>query len=180
LPSLFFEDAMSDNAHESHTGPIKTPSQLLWTSFFSFVVPIFVIIGLVYAVTSGDKPSAGADNSELATAIRIQRVGAVVLQAGERKLKDGAEAYASQCAACHATGMLGSPKFGDAAAWGPRITQGYQALINSAMKGKGAMSPQAGGNLSDLEIARAVAHMANAGGAKFEPPAAPAPAEAAK
>ena len=58
-------------SHDSHTGPIKTPAQLLWTSFFSFVVPVFVIIGLVYYVTSAFKPAAGSDTSELATAIRI-------------------------------------------------------------------------------------------------------------
>jgi hypothetical protein len=71
---------MSDHAHDSHTGPIKTPAQLLWTSFFSFVGPIFIIIGLVYYVTSGDKPAAGAVDPELATAQRIQRVGTVELR----------------------------------------------------------------------------------------------------
>lgn len=167
---------MSDHAHDSHTGPIKTPSQLLWTSFFSFVVPVFIIIGLVYVVTSGDKPSAGADNSELATAIRIQRVGTVELKAGDRKLREGAEAYAAQCAACHASGLVGAPKFGDADAWSKRLGGGFEALVASAMKGKGAMGPQAGGDLSDLEIARAVAHLANAGGGKFTEPAAPAAA----
>lgn len=165
---------MSDHAHESHTGPVKTPSQLLWTSFFFFVATIFIIIGLVFAVTSQDKPSAGADNSELATAIRIQRVGSVELKAGDRKLRDGAESYAAQCAACHATGLVGAPKFGDAEAWGKRIGAGLESLLGSALKGKGAMGPQAGGDLSDLEIARAVVHMANAGGAKFAEPPAPA------
>ena len=55
---------MSDHAHDSHTGPIKTPAQLLWTSFFSFVAPVFVIIGLVYYVTSDNKPAAGAGERE--------------------------------------------------------------------------------------------------------------------
>lgn len=155
-----------------HTGPIKSPLQLLWTSFFAFVVPVFVIIGMVYYVTSANKLAAGVDTSELATAVRIQRVGAVELQAGEKKLRNGAEAYVAQCSACHASGMLGAPKFGDAAAWGPRITKGFDALLESAMKGKGAMGPQAGASLSDLEVARALAHMANAGGAKFAEPAA--------
>ncbi|MEY4978944.1 MAG: hypothetical protein RLZZ352_1214 [Pseudomonadota bacterium] len=170
---------MSD--HDSHTGPIKTPAQLLWTSFFSFVVPIFIIIGLVYFVTSGDKPAAGAVDTELATAMRIQRVGSVQLRDANRPLQSGEAVFKAQCAACHATGLAGSPKFGDAGAWGSRISQGYEALLNSALKGKGAMGAQAGGAFSDLEIGRAVVHMANAGGAKFaEPaaPAAPAPAEA--
>ena len=167
---------MSD--HDSHTGPIKTPTQLLWTSFFSFVVPIFIIIGLVYFVTSGDKPAAGAVDTELATAMRIQRVGSVQLRDANRPLQSGEAVFKAQCSACHATGLAGAPKFGDAGAWGPRISQGYEALLNSALKGKGAMGAQAGGAFSDLEIGRAVVHMANAGGAKFAEPAAPAPAEA--
>jgi len=48
--------------------------------------------------------------------------------------------------------------------------------VNSALKGKGAMAPQGGGDHSDVEIARAVVHMANAAGAKFEEPKAPAAA----
>ncbi|MCJ7799176.1 MAG: cytochrome c5 family protein, partial [Polaromonas sp.] len=65
-------------AHEeAHTGPIKTPQQLLAAVFFSFVVPIFAIIGLVYYVTSANKPSAGVDNSERAVAQRIQKIGMI-------------------------------------------------------------------------------------------------------
>ena len=172
---------MSDHAHDSHTGPIKTPAQLLWTSFFSFVVPVFVIIGLVYYVTSGEKPAAGAVDPELATAQRIQKVGSVVLQAssGPRALATGEQVYNAQCAACHATGAAGAPKFGDAGAWGPRLGQGYEGLLNSALKGKNAMAAQSGGAHSDYEIGRAVVYMANAAGGKLEEPAAPAGAAAA-
>jgi len=46
----------------------------------------------------------------------------------------------------------------------------------SALKGKGAMGAQSGGDFDDFEIARAVVHMANAGGAKFADPVKPAPA----
>jgi cytochrome c5 len=167
---------MSDNAHDSHTGPIKTPSQLLWTSFFAFVAPVFIIIGLVFYVTAGNKPSAGADTSELATAVRIQRVGSVELQTGERKLRTGDQAYVAQCAACHAGGLVGAPKFGDAAAWAARVGTGYNALLKSALKGKGAMGPQSGGSLTDFEVARALVHMVNASGGKFAEPEAPAAA----
>ena len=165
---------MSDHEHDSHTGPIKTPAQLLWTSFFSFVAPIFIIIGLVYFVTSGNKPAAGAVDPELAKAIRIARVGSVELRDANRPLASGADVYTAQCAACHAAGLVGAPKFGDAAAWGPRIGQGYDLLLTHALQGKGAMAAQGGGAFSDIEIGRAVVHMANAGGAKFAEPAAPA------
>ena len=156
---------MSDNAHDTHTGPIKTPSQLLWTSFFAFVAPIFIIIGLVYVVVSGNKPAAGAVDVEQATAMRIQRVGTVELRDANRPLQAGADVYKAQCAACHDAGLVGAPKFGVAAEWAPRLGQGYDALVQSALKGKGAMGAQGGGAFEDLEIARAVAHLANAGGA---------------
>jgi cytochrome c5 len=173
-------DSSTATAHdEDHTGPIKNPKQLLVAVFFSFVVPIFIIIGLVYSVTTGNKPAAGAVNTERATAERIQKVGAVEIRNANREMKTGEDAYKGQCAACHAIGAAGSPKFGDATAWGPRIKTGYEALVNSALKGKGAMGAQGGGDLSDYEIGRAVVYMANNGGAKFAEPAKPEP-EAAK
>ncbi len=36
--------------HEEHTGPIKTPKQLMWAAIAAFVVPVFVIIGIVMVV----------------------------------------------------------------------------------------------------------------------------------
>lgn len=176
---------MSDNAHDAHTGPIKTPSQLMWTSFFFFVAPIFIIIGLVYFVTSGPKPHAGEVDRELAIAERIHRIGSVELRDANRPLATGEAVYKAQCTACHAAGLLGAPKSGDAAAWGPRLTQGYETLLTHALNGKGAMGAQGGGAYSDIEIGRAVVYMANAAGGKFPVPEAPAaegaaaPAEAA-
>lgn len=166
---------MSD--HDSHTGPIKTPAQLLWTSLFAFVVPVFIIIGLVYFVTAANKPGAGAVDTELAVAQRIEKVGSVEIRDANRPLEAGATVYKAQCAACHEAGLAGAPKFGDAGAWAARIATGYEALLNSALKGKGAMGAQGGGAFRDAEIGRAVVHMANAAGAKFAEPqmAAPAP-----
>lgn len=174
---------MSDNstAHvhdEDHTGPIKNPKQLLLAVAYSFILPVFIIIGLVYFVTSGNKPAAGSVDPERAIAERIQKVGSVEIRDANRVLKTGEQAFLAQCAACHVSGAAGAPKVGDAAAWGPRIKTGFDALWNSALKGKGAMGAQAGGDLADLEIARAVVHMANKGGASFEEPKAPAAAAA--
>lgn len=163
-----------------HTGPIKTPAQLLQAAFFAFIVPIFVIIGLVYYVTSDNKAGAGAVNVEKATAERIQKVGMVEIRDANREARTGEQVFQAQCGACHTSGAAGSPKLGDAAAWAPRIASGFSTLLNSALKGKNAMGPQGGGDSSDFEIARAVVYMANAGGAKFAEPKQPAPAEAAK
>ena len=168
---------MSDNSHdqhEAHTGPVKTPKQMLLLSLASFIIPVFIIIGLVFYVTSANKPAAGAVDTEKATAQRIQKIGMVEIRDANRPLKSGEEVYKAQCAACHAIGAAGAPKFADAGAWGPRIKQGLETLVNSALKGKGAMGAQGGGDFNDVEIARAVAFLANNAGGKFEEPKAPA------
>ncbi len=171
---------MSDNSHEEdHTGPIKTPKQLLVTVFFSFVAPVIVIIGLVYFVVSENKPAAGTVNMERSIEQRIQKVGAVEIRDANRELKSGEEVFKVQCTACHTSGAAGAPKVGDAGAWAPRIATGLDALVTSALKGKNAMAAQGGGDFEDLEIARAVVYLANAGGAKFEAPKAPAAAASA-
>lgn len=86
--------------------------------------------------------------------------------------RTGEQIVTNVCAGCHASGALNSPKIGDAAAWGPRIAQGFEALTKSAIAGKNGMPPKGGGgDLTDKEVARAVAYIANKSGAKFtEPP----------
>lgn len=172
-----------DTAHEpNHEGPIKTPKQLILAVLASFIVPIVGIVLLANYVDFGAKPGAGSDAmSEQAVALRLQPVGRVTL--GEAlvpgALRSGEQVYTAQCSACHGAGLAGAPKFGDEAAWAPRIKTGFDALVHSALKGKGAMSPQGGGEFSDFEIGRAVVYMANKGGAKFSEPAAPAAAASA-
>jgi cytochrome c5 len=165
---------MSDQHEEAHTGPVKTPKPFLTVVVLSFIVPIFVIIGLVNYVGTQHKPAAGADNSGEAVAARLQKVGAVQVKDANRAPKAGEEVFKAQCGACHLSGAAGAPKLGDTAAWAPRIKTGYAALLNSALKGKNAMGPQGGGDHDDFEIGRAVVYMANAAGAKFPEPTAPA------
>ncbi len=168
------EDDHEGDHEIAHTGPIKTPQQLLAAVFFSFVVPIFAIIGLVYYVTTQNVPAAGAVDSGQALAKRIQKVGAVEIRDANRPLKSGEEVYKAQCVACHAAGAAGAPKFGDEAAWAPRLKTGFEALWNSSLKGKGAMGAQGGGDFQDVEIGRAVVYLTSAAGGKFAEPAAPA------
>ena len=175
---------MSDDAQHDlpHEGPIKTPKQLLWAIAFSFLVPIFGIVLLVSYVGSHFKPADGTDALKAeAVSKRIQPVGMVEIKdlSDPAALKAGDQVYAAQCAACHATGAANAPKFGDAAAWGPRIKGGYELLLASALKGKGNMAAQGGGDFTDLEIGRAVVYMANQGGAKLDEPKAAAVAASA-
>lgn len=172
----------SEHEDEAHEGPVKTVKQLIAAVVFAFIIPIVVIVLLVSYVGSQPQPGAGSDGlGPEATARRIQPVASVEVkdESDVASLKNGEQVYTAQCSACHATGLAGAPKFGDAAAWAARIAQGYDTLLTSALKGKGAMGPQGGGDFSDYEIARAVVHMANKGGASFPEPKAPAAAASA-
>jgi cytochrome c5 len=175
------------NAHQDdhdlpHEGPIKTPKQLIWAVALSFIVPILLIVLLANYVTAQNKPAAGSDAmGEQAVAARLQKIGAVEIKdvSDPASMKTGAQVYAAQCTACHAAGVANAPKLGDAAAWAPRIKTGYEALLTSSLKGKGAMGAQGGGDFSDYEIGRAVVYMANQSGGNLPEPKLAAPAAAA-
>jgi cytochrome c5 len=184
---------MSDVAHteEAHTGPIKNPKQLLLAVFFSFVAPILIIVGLVAYVVSAYQPSSSAEGESMSLygvsqdardrdiAQRLKRVGTVEIRDANRELATGETVFKAQCVACHGSpGIPGAPHLGDAAAWAARIGQGYATLLEHALKGKGAMPAQGGGDFEDVEIGRAVAYLANSGGAKFPMPDRPAAAAA--
>lgn len=190
---------MSDAQHHHeqdgpHEGPIKTPKQLILAVAFAFVVPIVVIILLVMFVAADKQPGAGSDGmTAKAVAERLRPVGMVEVKdlSDPSALKSGEQVYAAVCVACHTPGTLNAPKIGDNAAWAPRLAQGYDTLLASALKGKGAMPAQGGGDHTDLEIGRAVVYLANKSGGKLAEPkvgaqpatagatATPAPATAA-
>jgi cytochrome c5 len=162
--------AHHDNS--SHEKKKSTLEILVWV-LFAIVLPFFIIVSVLsMALPAKNTVPYPASHPE-ATAQRIQKVGAIELQAANRELKSGEEVYNAQCGACHTAGAAGAPKFKDAGAWGARITKGYDALLTSALKGKGAMGAQGGGAFDDVEIGRAVVHMANAAGAKFAEPKKP-------
>jgi cytochrome c5 len=174
---------MSD-AHNEHESAIRTPKQLIVAIVAAFLVPIICIVLLVQYVTSNKQVGAGSEaQTPEAVSARIHPVaddGFTLKDVNAPKqLQTGEAVYTSTCSACHATGAAGSPKFGDASAWAPRIAQGYDTLLAHALKGIRAM-PAKGGNpdLDDVEVARAVVYMANKSGAKFSEPAAPAAAKA--
>ena len=149
------------NTHDQHSSFIKTPQQLIVVVLASFLVPIFGIVLLVQLVTStpGADPNAMTPES---VAARIQPVGRVEFGAagGAAGARSGEEIVKSVCATCHQTGVANAPKPGDKAAWAPRLQQGTDALVQSVIKGKGAMPPKAGNPaLTDAEIRAAIDFM---------------------
>jgi cytochrome c5 len=78
----------------------------------------------------------------------------------------GKKLYEASCQVCHGAGVAGAPKFGDKAAWAPRIKQGNATLYDHAIKGfqgKAGMMPAKGGSTaSDDDVKAAVDYMAAA------------------
>jgi cytochrome c5 len=176
---------MSQNEHDAgHESPIKTPQQLITVVALAFLVPILIIVLLsqFFAnIRSVDKDSPAMAYD--AVAKRLKPVGdlafADAVADAAKGPRSGEEIYKVVCAACHASGAAGAPKFGDKGGWSARLAKGQKALVASAIKGLNAMPPRGGGaDLSDLEVERVVVYLANQAGATFKEPAVQAPAKA--
>lgn len=169
---------------EEHQSAIKTPKQLIIVIALSFIVPIAIIVLLVSLVTSGAQSGAGSRAlSQEAIDARIAPVAQFELVDANapRVFQTGEAVYKTVCAACHAAGVAGAPKFGDVGGWAAHIASGLEEMVRIAIHGKGAMPPKGGAaNLSDLEVARAVVYMANNAGGNFAEPAEPAAEGAAE
>ena len=168
-----------DNTHDQHESFIKTPQQLVVVILLAFLVPIIGIILVVQLVLSRPGADPNALTPEAVNA-RIQPVARVEL--GAPSAAPGARAAAdivkNTCAACHQTGAANAPKLGNAEEWAPRIKTGINAMVQSVIKGKGAMPPKAGDpSLTEGEVHNAVVLMANQAGAKFKEKPAAAPTQ---
>jgi cytochrome c5 len=98
---------------------------------------------------------AGQDNAALA-APAAAPVAAVDL--------DGEAVFNQACVACHGAGVAGAPKFGDKAAWAPRIAQGIDTLHQHALhgfQGKSGFMPPKGGraDFTDKSVMNGVDYM---------------------
>ncbi|MBI0427183.1 c-type cytochrome [Psychrobacter sp. NG27] len=76
--------------------------------------------------------------------------------------RDGKAVYNAVCHTCHAAGLLGSPVFADAGAWGPRIAKGTDTLYTHAINGFNAMPAKGGADIPDEEVQNAVDYMVEA------------------
>ncbi|RUO30994.1 cytochrome C [Aliidiomarina sedimenti] len=108
------------------------------------------------------------DMSEDSIAERIKPAGQVRMagessaaqSAGSSEPRSGEEVYNQACSACHAGGVLGAPKKGNAGDWEERIAKGMDVLLDHSINGFNAMPPRGGcGACSDEEIEAAVEHM---------------------
>jgi cytochrome c5 len=115
----------------------------------------------------GAKEDAPPVPSEVEAEIaeRIAPPGEVIaqgatVQASSGGARSGEEIYQTKCSVCHASGAAGAPKFGDAAAWEPRIGKGMDTLYTNAINGFLGMPPKGlCMDCSDAEIKGTVDYM---------------------
>ncbi|WP_298834163.1 c(7)-type cytochrome triheme domain-containing protein [uncultured Piscinibacter sp.] len=108
--------------------------------------------------------------------------GALFLSAVDSFAQTGGKAiYESACIGCHGSGVLGAPKLGEAAAWGPRAKAagGIDGLVKSATAGTAKGMPPKGGRaeLSAAQLKETIEYMMSGG--KTATVAAAKPAEKA-
>src|SRR5512147_1091461 len=74
--------------------------------------------------------------------------------------RSGEQIVKAQCVKCHGTGLNGAPKIDDRAAWAPRMRQGLDATVRSAIRGHGKMPARGGmADLTDAELRAAISYM---------------------
>jgi cytochrome c5 len=90
----------------------------------------------------------------------LAAVAALMLPIAANAERTGEELYNGKCVVCHASGIAGAPKLGDAAAWAPRAAKGADALLVTAKTGINAMPPMGTCmDCTDTELAAAIDHM---------------------
>lgn len=132
--------------------PAKTPAATAPAPNASPSVPVGQSNARVDAKPS-DQPQALAEVKKPGASTETKQPTA----AGKDR---GQAIYTANCAVCHASGVAGAPKFGDKAAWAPRIKEGNAAMHRTAIKGIRAMPPKGGNaSLSDEEVKAAVDYL---------------------
>jgi cytochrome c5 len=72
----------------------------------------------------------------------------------------GKAVFTGKCMVCHGEVLSGAPQYGDYEAWGARIAQGTDTLVQHALNGHGDMPAKGGlSTLSDEEVEAAVAYV---------------------
>ena len=125
---------------------------------------------LLWGCGSSDEALELTANQEQQVAERIAPEGHVSMagqvasvsssSASAGAARSGSDIYASNCIACHSSGVAGAPILGDVAAWTARLTKGVETVYTNAINGIGAM-PARGTcmDCSDDEVIAAIDHI---------------------
>jgi cytochrome c5 len=122
--------------------------------------------GLRAMPAHGGKPDLGDLEIGRAIAYMVNQSGGQWVEPASLKdmaaERSGEQVVRQQCARCHIDGVGGAPKIGDRDAWTPRLKDGLDRAIRTAIRGHGGMPPRGDrADLTDDEIRHAVFYMIN-------------------
>ena len=152
-------------------------------SAIALLAVVYVLVMSLVNTYKKNSLKGEVDNNQLIlTAEKTLKPIGLVAVAGEVVAgaagRDSKVIYDAVCAACHATGVLESPKLGDKAAWEARAANGLEGLLASALNGKGSM-PAKGGDpsITETELKNTILYMTKESGLSLaDASAAAAPA----
>ncbi len=171
----------------NHAPKIDLGSKLMFViSLVAILLTVYVLVNSLINTFQKNMTKGELDSSMKVAAVadNLKPVGsasasdASATSAAPAAARSGKEVYDAVCTACHTAGVAGAPKFGDKAAWEPRVANGLDGLMNTAINGKGAMPPRAGQNVPDNELKAAILYMTKEAGFDLGGAAAAAPAKA--
>lgn len=171
----------------NHAPKIDIGSKLL------FVISLVAILAVVYILVTSliNTYQRNSTKGEISSSYIITNASdnlkpigssatSAAVAAAPVAARSGKEVYSAVCAVCHKAGVAGAPKLDDKAVWEPRVATGLDALMTTAINGKGAM-PARGGNpsVTDEELKATILYMTkeagfNLGGASSTQNKAPA------
>ncbi|MGB1580347.1 MAG: c-type cytochrome [Nevskiales bacterium] len=144
---------------------------ITFSGVLGFLIALAVVIYIIAGVLNDHAMGDGMEPERLARIQeRVQPVGQVNTDPNAKVTMPAVDEGAADmppeqivtevCAGCHASGVLGAPKIGDAGSWSKANAAGLAAMVQNAISGKGAMPPK-GGNpaLTDDQIKAAVENM---------------------
>ena len=135
-------------------------------------MPVFLILPFFFwggeddSITSDKELQASrlAPVGQLTVGAPAPAGGAAVADAAGAAATPGFDAkgeYDKICAACHGSGLMGAPKFGDTAAWQARLDKhgSLDALVKQGIQGLGSMPPKGGAGISDDQFHDVVVYL---------------------
>lgn len=153
----------------------KTQGSALTTFLGGIAILLAVLFLLVKLATSGYFYHSVDESTPSAIETRIMSVGHV--QEGDGTpvgQRTGEQIFKKVCIQCHASDstVANAPRLGNQGDWAPRIAKGFEALLHSGINGFNTGMPARGGasDLTDDEVARAIAYMTNESGGNFSAP----------
>lgn len=163
-----------------------TKTNIRGSAAFTLIGGIVILLAtlfLLIRLASSGYFSDVEETTVQAVTTRIKPAGSITMGDGVPVgMRTGEKIFQKVCAQCHAadSSVANAPKITNNAEWAPRIAQGFDTLFDHALNGFNAM-PAKGGDtsLTDDELKRAIAHMTNQSGGKFDAPPVSAAASGA-